>query len=637
MRSLASVLKARRSLIPSSWSVAGDVFYNKYSFYDMAQDDNGKIIGVGGSFVYSISTDYASTWKTYRTRFNLNNYPYVFAVAYGDGKWLMGYDWLAKSTDGINWTKITYPFSGTGGINKIKYNGVDTWIVMSSSQIAVSPDGETWTLSTTASFAYLAYGNGIWVASNNNDANAYTSPDGFIWTARSTGLTNPYNGNIDFVNGFFVKLGYKEIARSSDGISWTIIALDSRVTFSLGLASDGINTFVTTTKAYLDGSLKRYPIVSTDSGLTWSLQLTPIPGSLEVRPIIFINGDCFFFFINSLAQKTTDFISYVDISMFGYHYAAGIGVDNVNNNVLTTATTPTPLLPYKSSFSSDNISWITREEFGVIISKSSLPTIVGNDGIFVLNSYDGLIITTDNGASFSISYPKTLIFVGDLAYGNGMYVATEYKSDSSTDPATLTTKTVSSPDGINWSVKTFVCSSGSCDPYDIPLASLGRRTTAYGNGIFMRVLGYAVNYWQFKWSTSIDGINWTNHYQSISSINKYPADNYINDITYGNGMWIAVGDYTTMAISYDGLTWTDIYHSTLNSNISFQSIVWDGSKFLVAGGYSPGDYNLFASEDGINWQYGYASQFKNILRTIRYVNGEFIASISNSALIRSAG
>jgi hypothetical protein len=95
---------------------------------------------------------------------------------------------------------------------------------------------------------------------------------------------------------------------------------------------------------------------------------------------------------------------------------------------------------------------------------------------------------------------------------------------------------------------------------------------------------------------SEDGVSWTDE-----GPNTFPA---LNSVTYGNGLYVAVGQRIIITSS-DGVNWTTRYLDTL---VDFRSVQWTGIQFISVGSgpdTNPGEYLgnpvAFISNDGINW------------------------------------
>ena len=154
----------------------------------------------------------------------------------------------------------------------------------------------------------------------------------------------------------------------------------------------------------------------------------------------------------------------------------------------------------------------------------------------------------------------------DIAYGNGLFVGTfgAFRAYST--------------DGITWNES-------------IPLGWQAEYIT-YGNGQFVAV-GYAsvsgvpTSYIY----TSIDGINWTS---------RTPSEGmWFQDITYANGLYVAVARFGTNRImtSPDGITWTS---RTTSVNPDFSGIAYGKGRWVAVSSASPGG-TTFTSFDGITW------------------------------------
>jgi photosystem II stability/assembly factor-like uncharacterized protein len=146
----------------------------------------------------------------------------------------------------------------------------------------------------------------------------------------------------------------------------------------------------------------------------------------------------------------------------------------------------------------------------------------------------------------------------DVTYGNGLFVAVGQNG-------TILT----SPDGARWTAR----ASGA----DNFLSGV-----TYGNGLFVAV-GVAVrssSSWLSGWLpgptmlTSPDGVTWTEQ--------TSPTNNELKDVTYGNGLFVAVGEDGTILTSRDGVDWTEQISPTNNS---FLSVTYGNGRFVAVGIY----------------------------------------------------
>ena len=221
-------------------------------------------------------------------------------------------------------------------------------------------------------------------------------------------------------------------------------------------------------------------------------------------------------------------------------------------------------------------------------------------------------LTSGSGANLSLNA---------VTYGNDKYVAT------------ASTGVFYSTDGITWT-------SGT-----------GGRGGAvvYGNNKFVSL---SIHNGTGYYHVSTDGITWTSGNCGFSSS--------INDMAYGNGVYVAVGSgSTSVYYSTDGVTWSigtgasivlygvifangrfvavggsekaTVYYSTngkswstsnnINSTEPFNDVAYGNGKFVGVGfnGYTA------YSTDGVTWASGSGIDSSVRLTGVAYANGKFVA------------
>ena len=92
------------------------------------------------------------------------------------------------------------------------------------------------------------------------------------------------------------------------------------------------------------------------------------------------------------------------------------------------------------------------------------------------------------------------------------------------------------------------------------------RGVTYGNGIFIAV-GYGGTI-----LTSADGITWTSRDSGTTTI--------LSEVTYGNGTFIAVGYGGTILTSADGITWTS---RTSGTTHGLNGVAYGNGTFIAVG------------------------------------------------------
>jgi hypothetical protein len=125
----------------------------------------------------------------------------------------------------------------------------------------------------------------------------------------------------------------------------------------------------------------------------------------------------------------------------------------------------------------------------------------------------------------------------------------------------------------------------------------------YGNGMFVAVGSNGIIL------TSTDGISWTKQ--------TSPDFSELKSITYSNSMFVAVGLSGTILTSTDGISWAD---QKSPAYVSLYGITY-GNGMFVAVGVSG---TIFTSTDGISWT-KQTSPTAASLDGITYGNGMFVA------------
>lgn len=224
------------------------------------------------------------------------------------------------------------------------------------------------------------------------------------------------------------------------------------------------------------------------------------------------------------------------------------------------------------------------------------PFYVDDTGQFSLNDrfqWDGenLSILID---SLNDWFPYAVPTEGwrDVVYGNGKFVAIAGVATGEGDGYHRCI--TSDNDGIDW-IHRFTPSAG-------PWMGI-----AYGNGLFVAC---ASTTGTNSIMTSKDGINW-----SLVAVTGY---NW-NDVTYGNGKFVVVGD-SYVTISTDGITW-NTYAVT---SYDWEKVTYGNGVFVAMRGQvlGSGVNNIIYSTDGVTWSdtTGQTGRWQDIT----YGNGKFV-------------
>lgn len=300
---------------------------------------------------------------------------------------------ILTSLDSVSWTSRSKSVTGATLRGVARGNG--TFVAVggepatisgpASAAIVTSLDnGITWVNQTLPAgiqnLTAAAYGNGIFVAVGRSSYNAavnpsgkatiLTSPDGIVWTSRSSGSFLGLNG-ITFANGKFIAVGdYNQsggslpegaaILTSTDGISWTFVQKITNTGWPLNSIAFGNNSYVAagelgallvsadgviwnevispvingydmTSVVYGSGVFRAVGIgnesfVSSDNGAVWTSELLPVPATLtnKFQGLIHFNGQF-------VAVGNDDFILSKD--MPAGNWVVNTGADYINNSL----------------------------------------------------------------------------------------------------------------------------------------------------------------------------------------------------------------------------------------------------------------------------------------------------------------
>jgi hypothetical protein len=188
------------------------------------------------------------------------------------------------------------------------------------------------------------------------------------------------------------------------------------------------------------------------------------------------------------------------------------------------------------------------------------------------------VVTSPDGMSWTFRTSPSDSDWQSVTYGNGLFVAIA-------ENETVNPKVMTSPDGVTWTTRT-----ASSLTRQWKMVAYGK--TATGTPLYVAVAddGTAA---AGAVMTSPDGITWTARTASANSI--------WNAVTYGNGLWVAVGmgafpnDIMT---SPDGITWT----TRVSPVNRFWKNVLYANGVYVAVAYDGGTGNrAMTSPDGITW------------------------------------
>lgn len=119
--------------------------------------------------------------------------------------------------------------------------------------------------------------------------------------------------------------------------------------------------------------------------------------------------------------------------------------------------------------------------------------------------------------------------------------------------------------------------------------------------------------------TSSDGVTWTKRHETSTASTSF------SKVTYGNSVWVAVGDNGTIASSTDAVTWMAQSGGTTNS---IRGVAFGDGFFVATAGYWQGSPNLvLRSTDGVSWSnVSSGAGTTSSMWSVRYLHDRFVAT-----------
>jgi hypothetical protein len=297
------------------------------------------------------------------------------------------------------------------------------------------------------------------------------------------------------------------------------------------------------------------------------------------------------------------------------------------------------------SAASSEKNWIKLTAGTNLFGTSQINAITWNgSNVYVAVGSGGKIAYSADGATWTlaVSTPFNTANVLSVAYGNGKFVA-----------GGVGGLTAYSSDGINWSAVTGWSGGTILDGQDVvglvysngKFAAVGDRgKTAYsttGNADWTWAANiFGDNPGQNDYITGMTNTNGelfalaqNNAYFPRLSNNNATWDNVtwinssfhegtgVNDIAYGNSIYVAVGNNGKISTSTDGSNWTLVTTDVFGIS-GILRVTWANGKFIAVGH----DGKIAESANGSTWKALSQSSFHNRtqIRSILYDNSKFI-------------
>jgi len=272
--------------------------------------------------------------------------------------------------------------------------------------------------------------------------------------------------------------------------------------------------------------------------------------------------------------------------------------------------------------------------------------IAFGNGVFVAISATGTdrVMTSTDGVTWTnISTPLDGVALKGIAYGNGRFVVVAFGTSfmtSDDNGATWTTRTIGTSNqwvSVAYSVtldRFVTVNASGPDPKAAhsddggetwTVADTGLNNNLWnditwgevGGGTFVAVSNDGAN----KIATSTDGETWTARTE--------PTSHVMRSVTFGNGIFIAVGDNgvidgRVLRSDDGGITWTDKTAVSLNN---WRSVTFGNGHFMAVAKTGTGD-RAMTSTDGLTW-ITIATPADNNWEAVAFGNGKFVG-VSNT-------
>lgn len=490
-----------------------------------------------------------------------------------------------------------------------------------------------WTIRPQLSFqiyADIAYGDGKYVAILGNDNKVIRSTDqGFNWISIDLGAAGAMYAII-YANSEFVAVGNNgHIITSTDGLTWNTHESGTNqhlkdITYSsyTGFVAVGANGAIVTSAdsqtwvPRTSGTTQRFNGVTYgsgklvavgDGGLIMTSSDKGITWTSRTANVPYtLNGITGESIGNFVAVGTNNSIV---TSPDGVVWTKRVASMNSTTLILRVAR-HTATGSYVALTTTNNK--VLMSPNGITWSEIPANTGLGS-GLYAIRFLNGKFLTGGRSvlSSANGTYWNPLTFPSDMqlnavAYGNGRYVAVgAYLPGYNPDNSFSVNVAVTSGDGINFSVgNTYHYSNGARSFTDV----------TFGKGLFVAV-GEDANI-----QTSVDGKVWENQ--------KILLDRSLQGIVYGGGLFVTVGYSGVILFSSDGKTW--LKNNSIPTTLHFRGITYANGQFVAVGTQG----SIATSTDAITWTLRYSGTTYQ-LNSVTYGNGKWVAVGYTSTFVTS--
>ena len=580
----------------------------------------GTFVAVGENGLIHASTD-GTTWDS-------GHRPVIFdlnEVIYADGKFVAVGNGgnIVTSTNGTDWDVQN---SGTtNNLYVVGYgNGKFVANTLNESQLLISENGTDWTVMGTLGIGWITFGNGVFVGGAGLSGNVLVSSDGLTWTGAELPYPSPY-GHIAlagaFGNGTFVVVVEGETNSQPASFFYSSV--------------DGTNWFQKSFLTLGPGTKTNYTTITNSDG-----------GVVIISEAI-TDAHRYFGFLNGAFHEVADWVDehgFVNISV------TSDGTSYITRYAPTNASSAQSMAYGNGKYvliGGSGRTWVSTDETNWVAtycgSREGLFQIAQGNGRLVAAG-DTMLVSSD-GMTFTNGATQPTNSMSAIAFDGTNFVAVGGKVSGFSGIGYVATST----NGSDWMDRTNISGgilSAVCHaaPGWVAVGGGGVFTSqdtltwtrrsflrpnvvTYGNGIYVAVGNSGAVF------TSPDGVTWT--------VQSSGTTKHLFGIAFQNGQFTAVGDKGAIITSPDGVNWTAQISGTTQPLLS---IACGAGSYLVRGvntipsnilvPQSP-EFFLF-STDGTNWSdVSTRIPTTTIVRSIAYANQSFWIVGDNGMLLQS--
>ena len=533
------------------------------------------------------------------------------------------------SSDGILWTQQSTPNGGWLSSVWSYERQLYVAVAYNATRIMTSTTGQNWTADATGDIGYTWWGVcwskelGIFVAVGSDGMTA-RSITGKVWIATNSNVNSKWqsvcwSGKLGLFVAVAGPLGFtgsstsSQLITSPNGINWTprLIPIDNN--WSSVCWADEIGLFAAS--AY-SGTGTNNKVMTSSDGINWTIR----PATTTASAICW-SGELGIFATVRIGGTTS-----ITTSYWGNYYIRDLSISNIriSGNIMFNVSGGSMRIAADASTNSitttsriyqnisGDLSWAAVNGY-YGLAKDAYPALNPlSSGAKALQTWTNRNIT---GRWNSICWSPKL----------GLFLAI----NTTTYGSLLQSNYITSKDGINWSIGSFVARTfaGTTDPgiasvYWSPELEIfvGYSTTDTSSVIYS-TNGTSWNYSNINISIAVDiyTLCWSPELRIFLAAHKVPS----------------IGIFS----SKDGITWNSVNPSftpSMSSQIITRSICWSSELGLFVGVGTTGIWRVITSTNGKNWNLidiGTANSFYSVCWSKEL--GLFVA-VGNSNTFRVA-